>query len=161
MFFTLIGKKWACLLKQLTMVYIPLFLYIELGNLKTESMDIVCQGESSIDNGWNNPKGLPLSYLAFWHTMHLDTYSSMSCCIWVQEEKNSIACIVGCIPLCSCDLLITFSRIYLVTHSQLPPPILTLRACACEWEKPFLSRIRRYLGMKMVSLKKGMSSTQL
>ncbi|MCO5570274.1 hypothetical protein L7F22_023993 [Adiantum nelumboides] len=67
MFFALIvfltGRKCACLLKRSTMVHIPLFPCMDLGNPKIKSMDILCQGASGIGKGCSNPEGLPLSYL--------------------------------------------------------------------------------------------------
>ena len=38
---------------------------VDLGNPKTKSMDMLCQGASGIGNGCNNPDAFPLSYLTF------------------------------------------------------------------------------------------------
>ena len=55
MFFALIvfltGKQCACLLKQSTMVHIPLLPCVDFGNPKTKSMDMLYQGKSRIGNG--------------------------------------------------------------------------------------------------------------
>ena len=62
-FDSLFNRQKVCLFT--TIVQIPLFPCIDLGNPKIKSIEILCHGASSIDKGCSKPGALPLSYLTF------------------------------------------------------------------------------------------------
>ena len=81
--------KWACLLNQSTIIHMPVFPWLEWGNPKTKSMDILSHGPSRIGRGYNNSGCFPLLYFTFWHTIYKKKHKLLCLSSWWDNKSTS------------------------------------------------------------------------